>query len=187
MKLLYDFFPLLVFFIAYKLAGIYVATGILIIASAIQIGYLWLRHRRVETMHVITFVLVLIFGGITIILHDAMYLKWKVSIVNWLFGCAFLATQWIGKKTAIQFLFESSTDKHGKHQSIDLPAHAWQRLNLMWALYFMVIGFINIYIAYHYSTATWVNFKVFGMLGLTLVFIIIQSIYLYKHLKHHHG
>jgi len=185
MKLIYDFFPLLIFFIAYKLTGIYVATGALIIAGAIQIGYLWLRHHRVELMHIITFLLVLIFGGITIILHDALYLKWKVSIANWLFGCAFLATQWIGRKTAIQFLFESSTDKHGKHQPIDLPTTAWQRLNLMWSLYFMIIGCINIYIAYHYSTDTWVKFKVFGMLGLTIAFVIAQSGYLYKHLKQH--
>ena len=184
MKLLYDFFPVLIFFIIYKMTNIYTATGALIIASAAQIGYLWLRKHRIETMHVITFVLVLVFGGITIYLHDAMYLKWKVSVVNWLFGVAFMVSQFIGRKTLIQYLFESTTDHHGKHQAINLPKHAWRQLNLMWTVYFFVVGFINIYVVYHFSTADWVDFKVFGMIGLTLIFIVLQSFYLYKHIKH---
>ena len=183
MKLFYDFFPVLVFFIVYKLSNIYTATGALIIASAIQIGYLWLRKKRVEPMYLITFLLVLVFGGITIMLHDAMYLKWKVSIVNWLFGFAFLVSQFFGRKTLVQFLFESSTDHHGKHPAIDLPKTVWGKLNLIWTLYFLMIGFINIYVAYRFSTAIWVDFKVFGMIGLTLLFVLAQTAYLYKHIQ----
>jgi intracellular septation protein len=173
MKLLYDFFPVLVFFIAYKLFGIYIGTGALIVASFIQLAYLWLRYKKVEPMHIVGFVLVLIFGGATLLLHDVMFLKWKVSIINWLFGAVCFFSQWFSKKSIIQRLMEAN---------IELPAKVWIGLNYMWAWFFIIMGTINIYIAYHYSTNAWVNFKVFGMLGLTVVFIIIQTIYLYRHM-----
>jgi len=188
MKLLYDFFPAILFYIAYKFYGIFVATGVLIVASAVQVGYLWIRHRRVETMHVITFILVLIFGGTTIILHDAIFLKWKVSIINWLFGLAFLASEIFMKKTLVQWLIEEGNKHHKSAQKqFDLPKNVWRKLNAMWAGYFLLIGFVNIYIVYQYSTRIWVDFKVFGMLGMTIVFILLQTWYLYKHLKKHHG
>jgi intracellular septation protein len=174
MKLLYDFFPVLIFFIAYKLWGIYPATAALIIASFIQVIYSWLRYKKVDPMHIVAFILVLFFGGITLILHDAMFLKWKVSIVNWLFGAACLFSQWFSKKSIIQRLME---------QNIQLPEPVWKRLNSMWAWFFIVMGTLNLYVAYKYSTNTWVDFKVFGMLGLTIVFVIIQTAYLYKHLN----
>lgn len=176
MKLLYDFFPLIIFFIVYKATNIFTATGVLIIATAIQLVFMWLKFKKVESMHVITFVLVLVFGGATILLHDALFLKWKVSIANWLFGIAFLATQFIGKKTLIEYFMR---------QQIVLPKNVWKRLNLIWAIFFLLLGTINIFVAYQFSTAIWVDFKVFGMLGLTLVFIIIQSVYLYRHIKPH--
>lgn len=174
MKLLYDFFPVLVFFIGYKLFGIYAATAALIVASCVQVIYLWLRYKRVESMHVITFILVLIFGGATLLLHDVMFLKWKVSIVNWLFGAACLFSQWFSKKSLIQRLME---------QNIQLPQPVWKRLNSMWAWFFILMGTINIFIAYELSTNAWVDFKVFGMMGCTVAFVIIQTIYLYKHVK----
>jgi intracellular septation protein len=174
MKLLYDFFPILIFFIGYKLYGIYVATSALIVASFVQVIYLWLRYKKVEPTHIIAFVLVLVFGGATLILHDAMFLKWKVSIVNWLFGAACLFSQWFSKKSIIQRLME---------QNIQLPALVWNRLNSMWAWFFILMGSLNLYVAYHYTTSTWVDFKVFGMLGLTIVFVILQTLYLYKYLK----
>ena len=175
MKLLYDFFPLLIFFIVYKTTNIFTATGALIIATAIQLIFMWVKFRKVESMHVITFVLVLVFGGATIFLHDTLFLKWKVSIANWLFGIAFLGTQFFGKKTLVEYFMR---------QQIELPNTVWRRLNLLWAVFFLFIGTLNIIIAYLCSTATWVDFKVFGMLGLTLVFIVIQSAYLYRHIKH---
>ena len=176
MKLLYDIFPVIVFFIIYKLFGIYVATGALIVASAVQIAYLWLRHRRVETMHVITFVLVLVFGGATIILHDAKFLQWKVSIVNWLFGLAFLFSQWFTQKPLIQRILE---------QNVGLPQPIWRRLNSMWAIFFLIMGVLNAIVAHWFSLNTWVDFKVFGILGLTILFVILQSAYLYRHLKNY--
>ena len=121
-----------------------------------------------------TFLLVLIFGGATIWLHDVMFLKWKVSIVNWLFACAFLLSEWLAPKNIIRYLMEAN---------IKLPMPVWRRLNLIWALFFLLMGFINLYVMYHFSTSIWVDFKVFGMLGLTLLFIIIQSAYLFKYIK----
>ena len=112
MKLLYDFFPLLIFFVFYKATNIFVATGALIVATAVQLVLMWVKFKRVETMHVVTFILVLVFGGLTIWLHDAMFLKWKVSIVNWLFGAAFLLTQFIGKRTLVEM--PSSNNKTNK-------------------------------------------------------------------------
>jgi intracellular septation protein len=176
MKLLYDIFPVIVFFIVYKLFGIYVATGGLIVASAIQILYLWFRYRRLETMHVITFVLVLVFGGATILLHDTKFLQWKVSIINWLFGLAFLLSQWFTKTPLIKRLMQ---------KNIGLPDRIWKQLNLMWAIFFCVMGVINIIVAYHFSLNAWVEFKVFGILGLTIAFVILQSVYLYRHIKDH--
>ena len=176
MKLLYDTFPVIVFFVAYKLWGIYVGTGVLMIASAIQVVYLWIRYRRVEPMHVVTFLLVLVFGGATIWLHDAKFLQWKVSIVNWLFGLAFLLSQWFTRTPLIQRLVQ---------QNIALPQAVWNRLNTMWGVFFIVMGFINMAVIYLFSLNAWVDFKVFGILGLTIVFVILQSIYLYPHLKNH--
>lgn len=175
MKLFFDFFPLLVFFIVYKIWGIYYATGAIIIASTIQIAYLWFRYKRFELMHIITFVLLVIFGGLTIILHDAEFLKWKVSIVNWLFGAGFLASQLFMKKTIIEYLMD---------KNLTLPKKVWNRLNLLWCLFFFILGTINLWVLHYFSTAVWVNFKVFGLLGLTAVFVVIQTLYLIRHVKH---
>jgi intracellular septation protein len=173
MKLLYDFFPLLCFFIAYKLFGIYVGTAVLIIASAIQVGYSWFKYRKIIPMHLVAFILLLIFGGMTLWLHDAEFLKWKVSLVNWLFAGIFFASQLFGTPI-IQRLMASN---------LSLPRLVWQRLNALWGLFFLVLGCLNYFVMHHYSTEVWVEFKVFGILGLTVVFIIIQAIYLYPHLK----
>ena len=186
MKLLFDFFPLLVFFIAYKLFGIYVATGVLIGASALQMGYMWFKHHRIEMMHAITFVLVLVFGGLTIILHDVMFLKWKVSIVNWLFGAAFLLSRFLMKKNLVQHLFEiANKQSKGDNQLHHVPKMVWDKLNWMWALFFFFLGTLNILVVYNFSTNTWVDFKVFGILGLTVIFMIIQTVYLVRKMKQH--
>ena len=174
MKFLYDLFPLLVFFIAYKIAGIYVATGLLIVASAVQVTYLWLRYRRIEKMHWIAFALILIFGGATLLLHDAKFLQWKVSIINWLFGLAFLATQWFTAKPLIQRFMDNA---------VQLPMIVWKRLNLAWGLFFIALGIANWVVFQHYSLNFWVDFKVFGLPALTVLFVICQTVYLYRHLK----
>lgn len=174
MKFLYDFFPVLLFFIAYKVYDIYVATAVLIAASIVQVSLFWLKHRRFEKMHVVTLVLVVIFGGMTIAFHDEDFLQWKVSILNWLFGLVFLGSQFIGEKTVVQRMMG---------QSITLPKNVWARLNMAWSGFFISVGFINLYIMYNFDLDTWVNFKLFGLMGLTLAFVIFQVIFLSRYLK----
>lgn len=174
MKLLFDFFPILLFFIGYKFYGIYAATIIAMVASLLQVGYFWFKHRKVEITHVITLVLILVLGTATLFLHNEMFIKWKPTAIYWAFTLLFLGSQIIGTKPFIQRLMD---DK------ITLPQNVWQRLNLSWALFFGCMGGVNLYIAYHYSTNTWVNFKLFGTLGSTIVFGILQALYMAKYLK----
>jgi intracellular septation protein len=172
-KLLFDFFPLLVFFIAYKLQDIYIATGALMVASLIQIGYEYFRYGRVEAMHLATFVLVLVFGGLTIYMHNDKFIQWKVTILNWLFACLFLFAHFFMDKPLIRLLME---------HNLSLPDHVWKNLSRMWIVFFILSGALNLYVAYHFSLDTWVDFKTFGLIGLTLLFVIIQSFYLYRYL-----
>lgn len=175
MKLLFDFFPLLLFFIAFKLYDIFVATAVAIAASFAQAGYFWMKHRRFETSHLVTLGLVVVFGGATLIFHNEEFIKWKFSIINWLFGLAFLLTQYIGKKPLLKRMLESQAA---------LPEYAWRRLNMSWVVYFMSLGFANLYVMQNYDTDTWVDFKTFGNLGMTALLIIGQGFYMYRHLKH---
>jgi len=174
MKLLLDFFPIVFFFIAFKMYDIYVATAVLIIASLVQTCAHWLMHRRFEKMHVITLILVCVFGGLTLMLQDEMFIKWKPTVINWLFAIAFIGSQFIGKKSIIQRMM-------GDHMV--LPANIWLHLNIAWTLFFIVLGIANLYVAYNFDTETWVNFKLFGLLGLTFVFVIVQSLYVSRFIQ----
>ena len=173
MKFLFDFFPIILFYIGYKMYDIFVATGVAIAATILQVGLFWLKHRRFEKMHLITLGLVVVLGGMTIWFHDAAFFQWKVSIVNWLFGAAFLVSQFVGKKPL--------TERMMGH-AIEVPPPVWRRLNLGWALFFFGMGFLNLYVMYNFDEATWVNFKVYGLLGLTVAFVILQSFYLARHI-----
>ncbi len=153
---------------------IYVATAVLIIASLLQTSVHWFMHRRFEKMHVITLVLVCVFGGLTLMLQDEMFIKWKPTVINWLFAIAFLGSQFIGEKPIIQRMM-------GDH--IVLPIHIWLRLNVAWSIFFVSLGIINLYVIYNFDTETWVNFKLFGLLGLTFVFVIAQSLYLARYMQ----
>lgn len=169
MKMLFDFLPVALFFIAYKMYDIYVATAVLIAASALQTGIHWLMHRRFEKMHVITLVLVCIFGGLTLLLQDEMFIKWKPTVINWLFAAVFVGSFWIGKQPLIRRMMADH---------FTLPDPIWNRLNMMWAVFFIVMGILNLVVVYSFDTETWVNFKLFGILGLTFIFVIAQSLYL---------
>lgn len=173
MKFLFDFFPVLLFFLAYKLYGIYTATAVAIGASFLQVVAYWLKHKKYQNAHLITLAVLVFLGGATIILHDEMFLKWKPSVVNWIFAIAFLASQFIGNKTIIERMM-------GKN--ITLPAAIWSRLNISWVIFLCASGAINLLVAYNFDTDTWVNFKLFGMLGLTVLFIIAQGIYLSRYM-----
>ena len=180
MKLLFDLLPLLVFFAAFKFFDIYTATAAAILATFVQVGLFWARHRRFETMHLVTLVLLSVFGGLTIALQDDVFIKWKPSIVNWMFTVAIAGTLMFGKKSALE---------HIMGRKFSLSAPAWRKLNVMWAAFFLLLGLLNWYVAFHYNpasdeatrTETWVNFKVFGMTGLTFVFVVLQMFFLAKH------
>ncbi len=174
-KLLFDFFPIIIFFVIYKMYDIYMATVALIIATAIQLTYEVIRYKKVSMMHIITFVLVLILGGATVYFHDEALIKWKVTIVNWLFGVIFLFSTYLMQKPIIQRLMEENIKLHQK---------IWKRLNNIWGVFFLILGAINLFVAYTFSTDIWVDFKLFGMLGLTLVFVIAQGVFLSKHIEH---
>ena len=178
MKFLFDFFPVLAFFIAFYIPedrsqGIYLATTAAIVASIIQVAVSWLLNKRVEKMHLITMVLILVLGGATLLLHDERFIKWKPTAVNWLFAVTLLGSQFIGKKNLIQRMMEDN---------ISLPDTVWKPLNLSWVIFFIIMGVLNLYVAFTFSTDIWVNFKMFGILGLTFLFAIGQSIFLAKHL-----
>lgn len=175
MKLLYDFFPIIIFFVVFKIWGIYAATASAIGVSLLQVIAYYFKHKRFEKMQVITLLLITVLGGATLIFHDPMFIKWKVSVVNWIFGLVFLGSQFIGRKNLVQRMLDSK---------ISLPNKVWMHLNLAWVIYFMVLGFVNIYVVYHFSTNAWVNFKLFGVLGLTFIFVVLQGLYLSKHIKH---
>jgi len=174
MKLLFDFLPILLFFIAYKIYDIYVATAVIIVTSILQVAWVWFRHHRVENMHLVTLVLVIVLGGATLLLHDETFIKWKPTVVNWLFALAFLVSQFIGNKNLLQRMLESQI-------TLDSP-QVWRHLNFIWIGFFLLMGVLNLYVAFNFSTDTWVNFKLFGMMGLTIIFIIAQSIYLAQHI-----
>jgi len=174
MKIFYDFLPIAVFFIIYKLYGIYPATASAIIISVGQVAYFWLKNRRFDMMQVVTLLVIAIFGGATLILHNDMFIKWKPTILNWLFALVFWGSHWFGEKTILRRLLE---------EKIKLPDQIWIRLNYLWICYFLIMGTLNLIVVYHFSTDVWVNFKLFGMLGLTLVFALLQGMYLAKHMS----
>lgn len=176
MKFLFDFFPILLFFIAYKASGgdMFLATGVIIAATVVQVSIQWLRQHRIEKMHVITLALVLVFGGLTLALQDEQFIKWKVSVVNWLFGLAFLASQFIGRKSLVERMMSAA---------ISVPKPVWTRLNLSWVAFFLGMGFLNLYVMTHFDDDTWVDFKFYGVLGLTFLFVVAQAFYLTRHVR----
>lgn len=181
MQILVDFLPIIVFFAVYQIYGavvsaedaMFAATIAIMVVMTVQIAVQWLRTRTVNRIMLISGVLVLVFGSVTLVLRDAVFFQWKTTILNWLLAVAFLASRYFGKRTFIERLLG---------ETITLPQTIWRRLNLMWVLNFGLIGAINLYVVYNYSQATWVNFKLYGMLGLTLIMALIQGIYIARHL-----
>jgi intracellular septation protein len=173
MKQLFEFFPVVLFFIAFKLYDIYVATAVVIVATIFQVAFTWFRYRKVEIMQWITLGLILVMGGATLYLQNEQFIKWKLSIIEWLFGVVFLGSQFIGKKPIVERMMSAN---------LALPAVIWKRLNTMWGYFFISVGFINLYVMYNYDTEDWVTFKTFGVPGLMVIFILLQMIFLYKYI-----
>lgn len=173
MKILFDYLPIICFFIAYQMTDIYVATGVLIVALFALVAGYWWYTRRIHKMHLVTAVLALVFGGITIWLHDPEYIQMKPTVLYILFALVLAASHVWGAKPLIRRMMESS---------LDLPDVAWTRMSWLWIGFFILSAILNTFVAYTYSQEIWVNFKMFGMLGLTFVFVIIQALYLARFL-----
>jgi intracellular septation protein len=182
MKILFDFFPIFLFFLAFKVWGvyvaadeaIYVATGVAIAATILQIGYLKLRRRKVDTMMWVSLAIIVVFGGATIALHDETFIKWKPTVLYWLFAVILSVSELFWRKNLIRSLMQA--------QQISMPDAAWRTLVWSWVGFFSFMGVLNLYIAFNYTTDTWVSFKLFGGMGLMLVFVILQALYMARYI-----
>jgi intracellular septation protein len=174
MKFLFDLFPVILFFVAFKLADLYVATGVAIAATFAQVGWLKLRGRKVDKMLWASLVIIVIFGGATLALHDETFIKWKPTVLYWLFAVVLAGGEFVFRRNLIRTLLG---------EQLQLPDHAWRTLNRLWAGFFAFMGALNLFVAYSFSTDAWVNFKLFGGIGLMLLFVLAQGMFLAKYVE----
>lgn len=172
MQTLFDFFPILLFFICYKLFGIYAATAVAMAASLLQVIIYRIRHQRYEPIQLVSMALILSLGGLTLFFHNPWFIKWKPTFIYWLTAIVLLSSSLFSPKSLVQKLMESN---------IQLPSKMWKRLNYAWVTFFSLMGLANIYVAYYYDTDTWVNFKLFGGTGLLIIFVLIQAFFLTRY------
>ena len=170
MQLLADFLPILIFAAAYWARGIYVATAALMIAMAAQVTYQWIRHRKVNKMLLVSSLLVAVFGTMTLILRNPVFIKWKVTVVYWLFAAAFIGSQFFAKRTLIE---------HMLGQALKLEEHLWRQLNVVWAIAFFVVGAVNLYVMYNFSEAVWVSYKLVGATAILMLTLVGQGVWIY--------
>jgi len=172
MQLIADYFPLLLFFIAFKWQGIYVATAVAMVASVAQIAWLRWKRGRVAPVHWLSLAIIVIFGGATLILHDEVFIKWKPTVLYGLFGTTLAVGRLGFGRNLIAFVM----------QGVTLPEAIWARVTWSWVAFFAFMGVANWYVAFNYPTDTWVNFKVWGGIGLFLTFALLQGLFLSRHL-----
>ncbi len=198
MKILFDLFPVILFFAAFKIAGaneavahafaarwlgegiapgqapILIATAVAIIATFGQIAWVWLRRRKVDTMLWVSLAIISVFGGATLYLHDETFIKWKPTVLYWLFASVLGGGALIFRKNPIRAMLG---------EQIQLPDPAWNKLNFSWAAFFAGMGVLNLYVAFNFPTDTWVDFKLFGGMGMMLAFVIGQALFLAKYVE----
>jgi intracellular septation protein len=203
MKLFFDFLPIILFFAAFKVADmnaeaaaryatehlgfvvsggvvgpgeapVLLATVVVMAATLVQIGVLLLMRRKVDTMLWVTFGLITILGGATVWFHDPTFIKWKPSALDWAMALGLWLSQAVFGKNLLQVLIGGQ---------LELPQPVWQRLNWAWIAFFTLMGILNLYVAYHFSTSVWATFKVFGLTGLMLLFMVAQGFYISRHLQ----
>ena len=176
MKFFFDIFPVILFFIAFKLGDIFIATGVAIAATFAQIGWVWFKHRRVDTMLWASLGIITVFGGLTLIFHDETFIKWKPTILYWAFAVAMLIGTLVFRKNLIRSLLA---------EQMKLPESVWNKVNWSWIAFFVFMGFANLAVAFAFNLSTddWVNFKLFGGMGLMFVFVIIQGLILSKYIE----
>lgn len=170
MQLLLDYIPIVIFIAAYFYKrDFFFATGILMVVMPVVLLLQWLLTRKINRIYLASTLLVLVLGSATLFFRNATFLYWKPTVLNWAIGLVFLGSQWIGGKTIVQRMLEGAAQ---------LSKKQWSTLNLIWVVFFAVVGCVNLYVAYNFSEEFWVKFKLFGMLGLTVVFVVIQSVWL---------
>ncbi|MGH8705876.1 MAG: septation protein A [Burkholderiales bacterium] len=174
MKFLFDVFPVVLFFVAFKLADIYVATAVAIAATFVQIGWLKLRRRRVEPMLWASLGIIVLFGGATLLLRDETFIKWKPTVLYWLFGAVLAGAELLFRRNLIRTMLGSQ---------VQLPEPVWAKLNWSWVGFFAFMGAANLFVAYSFSTDQWVNFKLFGGIGLMLLFVFAQALFLARYVE----
>jgi intracellular septation protein len=174
MQLLIDYIPIVIFIIAYFFKDIFFATGVLMAVMPMVLVLQWLMTKKLNKIYLASTILVLVLGTATLYFRNATFLYWKPTVLNWAFAIAFLGSQWIGEKPFVRRMLGSAAE---------LSPKQWNRLNLMWVVFFLFVGAVNLYVAYNFSEAFWVKFKLFGMLGLTLVFVLVQSFWLTMAMK----
>lgn len=199
MKLLFDLFPVILFFIAFKyseknpevaaswvatiigsavidlkLAPILLATIVVIAATVVQIAWVWFRHGKVDKMLWVSLALIVVFGSLTLIFQNEAFIKWKLTLLDWVFAISMAFSALVLKKNAIQAMLG---------EQLKLPETIWSRLNYAWIAFFAAMGALNLYIAFNFSTDIWVNFKLFGTMGLMLVFMLVQFALIAKYIE----
>ena len=172
MKFFFDLFPVALFFVAFKLAGIYAATAFAIAASLLQVGWLKFRRQKVHPMLWASLGIIVVFGGATLLLQNETFIKWKPTVLYWLFGVALVVSASVFRRNLIRLMLS---------EQVQLPEHLWTRLNWSWVAFFAFMGAANLYVAYNYPTDLWVDFKLFGGTGLMVAFVVVQSLFLAKY------
>jgi intracellular septation protein len=174
MKFLFDLFPVILFFAAFKLADIYVATAVAIGATFLQIGLLALLKKKIDTMLWISLAIIVVFGGATLVLRDETFIKWKPTVLYWLFGAMLAGAALLFRKNLIRSMLSAQ---------VQLPDPVWSRLNWSWVVFFLFMGIANLVVAFNFTLDQWVNFKLFGATGLMLLFVVGQAIFLSRHIQ----
>ena len=174
MKLLIDFLPIAVFFVAFKLFDIWVATGVAIAATVAQIAWLRWSTGKVEPMQWLSLGVIVLFGGATLLAHNETFIKWKPTVLYWLMGGALFIGQLVFRRNLLKTLMGAQ---------MSLPESAWRVMNWSWIAFFAVMGVVNLWVAFNFDTDTWVNFKLFGGLGLMVAFVLAQALYLSRFMK----
>lgn len=179
MQALLDFLPVIAFVATYWITGdMSAAIVVIMIAVTLQVGATWLMKRELNKMLVASATLVIVLGGVSLILDNPLFFKWKPTGLYWLFAVVFLGSQFIGKQPLVKRMMLSVAQ-----DEIELPERIWRQLNLVWVVFFIIAGIANIYVAYNYPEATWVNFKLFGLFGMTFVFLVLQTLWLSRHMS----
>lgn len=174
MKFLFDLFPVILFFAAFKVTDIYVATAVAIAATFAQVGWLKLRRRRVEPMLWASLAIIVVFGGATLLLRDETFIKWKPTVLYWLFAAVLAGAALLFRRNLVRAVMGAE---------LQLPEPVWTRLNWSWVTFFAAMGALNLLVAFNFSTDLWVDFKLFGGMGLMLLFVLGQALFLARYIE----